>query len=137
MKSRSEHHASATGDAGYTLLEMLIVLSIIAVALAAAASLGTGPGARAQLRADAAALRDQAAMQRLSALARGTPVAWIPDPPEGARLDGCGGQDLPAELIFLPDGSARPATLCLTRGQAQARLTLDWLTGLLDVEEIP
>ncbi|MFV3128972.1 GspH/FimT family pseudopilin [Niveispirillum sp. KHB5.9] len=129
-------------QAGFTLLEMLVVLLLLGVATALVAprlSLG-----RAALDADARTLAMVLSDAREQAVLTGEPVTLalnLADP-------GWGGGNLPAtsslhvegdaELMadgvarirFLPDGSASGATIRLTgRGGGERRLRVDWLTG--------
>lgn len=127
------------GSAGFTLLEILVVLVILALGFAVVAGAvprrSTGLDLSTQTDALAGALR----AARAQAMAEDRPVVFaaLPDGqgwrldaavhvlPSGLRLSVAGG---PA-LLFEPDGSASGGVITLAvRGRAAA-LRVDWLTG--------
>ena len=135
--------------AGFTLVELLVVLTIIALAMAAVPALLTGlPSIRLRTAADdmVATLRElhQQAIRRgettelvLDPAAR---AYWMSTDPGLHRLP-----EIVAEIGFKPataapaggsisirffaDGSASGGTVLLKNGKHLAAVTVDWLTG--------
>lgn len=122
-------------QAGFTLLEMLVVLLLLGVATALVAPRLTAGGARLDgdtrlLASRLAAARDQAVRQGRAVeisldtrgLSQGTSLTLAGEVERGA--DGV------ARLRFLPDGSASGADIRLRgpRGGERA-IKVDWLTG--------
>lgn len=91
--------------AGFTLVELLLVLALLVVLAALAGPGLVGPWAGGKLRDSAGMVRNQAARARLAALRSGTPHGlWIE--PDGsavriAPLAQAAGSDLPAVSDFL------------------------------------
>ncbi len=126
-------------QAGFTLLEMLVVLLLLGIATALVAPrLGLGGAA---LDADARTLAIALTDAREQAVRTGMPVILTLDlTAPGANLPATdslsvtGDADLmqgtTARLLFLPDGSSSGAEIRLRgRGGGERRLHLDWLTG--------
>ncbi len=146
------HGASRRDDrraAGFTLMEMLVVLTIIALLTAVTpALLGHLPGMR--LKAADIAMADTLRQLRERAIRNGSETQMTVDPiarryvlssdavPHALptvveRLDiATNGQVRPAtvrRLRFFPDGSATGATIRLWHGNQSASIAIDWLTG--------
>jgi general secretion pathway protein H len=144
---------SADNGAGFTLLEVLIVLGIVALAVAALAPLaGLGRGAAdlggtvadlsAQLRAArSAAIRSNREAEIVldvtgrrywgtgAAAPRALPprIAWSLTSDSGEQAGGTG------RIRFFPDGSSTGGSIGLRDGGANARIAVDWLTGAINV----
>jgi general secretion pathway protein H len=138
---------------GFTLFELLVVLAIMALVaglLPQATAVVPGFRFRAAVRELAAGLR----LAQTRAVLGGEPVAILLDP--GARhwqASGEAPRHLPAaierleveiaglaedagtRLLFLPDGSARAATLRLAGGGRQAVLRIAWIGGRVSFDE--
>lgn len=111
--------------AGVSLLEMMVVLSILALVLSAAAwRLGTattGPN----LRSSALSVVAKVEAMRREAIETGSTVSLtVP----GADCQSKGD----VRLVYFRDGSVRGQDLCVRQGDQAVRLPLDHLTGLLD-----
>jgi general secretion pathway protein H len=139
---------------GYTLVELLVVVGLIAAALAVgAAAMRSGmPGA--QLRGAARELAAQLRYTRAQAIVTGTPQVFTLDartrewqapnrrhgtiPREiavvatGAKIE----QQHPDEVAirFFPEGAATGGRIVLKRGDAAWRLDVEWLTGQVDLQ---
>lgn len=138
---------SSTGSlkhpaAGFTLLELMVVLAILGLALAIVpANLMNATGAQA-LKADVRTLISGLRYARTRAIASNEPVALVIDP-HAAQLSIDGTQQIgtlsksttlgaanrPLAVQFYPDGGSSGGELLLSRGQDQYRVTINWLTG--------
>lgn len=134
---------------GFTLVEMLVVLTVIALAMTAAPAIMAGL-AGVRLRAAADEMTVQLRLARGLAMQRGAPVEVTFDlATRRYRLTGNdAAHALPsvvdavtvtpkerlqpgdiARLRFLPDGSAETARIALQHGSSQKTIVIDWLTG--------
>jgi general secretion pathway protein H len=138
---------------GFTLLELLLVLAIIAVAmLLGAGVLGRGmDGLR--LRSAANGIAAQLRFTRAQALATGEPQRFTIDPaahawqapkdrhgdvPARAAIVFTGAREAqPAEgqgaIVFFPDGASTGGRVRLQQGAAAWQVDVAWLTGQVAV----
>ncbi len=124
MTSRSE--------AGFTLLEMLVVIAVMGLALGLLAA--SGPPHDRWLQTQAAARRIAATMRqdRGLAIATGQAVAFTQPPLPGWL--GVTAQFPPGGLVFLPDGSSNGGRITLADGERQIAVSADWLTGRVSTD---
>jgi general secretion pathway protein H len=137
--------ARLPGSAGFTLVELVVVMLIIGIASAAAVLALPGGGDEVRRSADRLAARTLAA--RDLAILSGRPVrlmadetgisafiagpqGWLPAPlPGPARTALPAGQQLHVEpagaLAFDVTGLATPARLVIRKGEAAAAVTID------------
>ena len=142
--------------AGFTLLELLVVLALMGLMLALA--LNAGPprspalvvrAATDELAAALAGARAEAITtdRPTSFLLRLAPPAWRvgtgrlhPLPPALVlRLTSAAGVPSrrgTAGIVFAPDGSTTGGSLDLALAGQRARLTVDWLTGSIRIQTI-
>jgi general secretion pathway protein H len=138
--------ASIGHRAGFTLLELLVVLAVIALALTLAPPLArrspaTETRAAAVQAADllretrTSAVREGAAREVTLELAAGRLLAAdsILDLPDGVELgfrDPRGKASGPtARILFLADGSASGGTVELRTDELRIEIAVDWVTG--------
>jgi general secretion pathway protein H len=86
LAAGSKHRRRARGLGGFTLLELLVVLSIMALATVGV-GLSMRDGTQAQLERDAERLAALLESARAQSRASGVPVRWLALP-EGFRFDG-------------------------------------------------
>lgn len=120
--------------AGFSLLEMLVVLAILAIVLTATASLMRRPPDRIELRRHAAEMIDDAMAVRLIALNQGRQIKFSPAPKDTIALSDCSDREIAPIVTFLPDGSAAGGPICLRLNKTRIRVTIDRLTGLMAME---
>ena len=144
----------APREAGFTLIEMVATLAI--VALMAALAMPRWPQATSRPQVEALALRaaavlkaDRNAAVRLRAPVRtalnfsareivsgaGAGVVKIPADVgfDALVADACGGE----AIAFLPGGMSCGGSIALARPGAAYRVRVNWLTGGVDVVETP
>jgi len=110
-------------NAGFSLLEVLVVLGILSLTIAVFATSNRGPSPSLELKAHVSALQAEVAAARATAIIEGTTNTHAMAAPL------CPGSD--ATLTFFPDGTAQPADICLTVEPLDQRLRLDPLTAQL------
>ena len=130
---------------GFTLLEMLVVLAVLALIAAVSIPLLKQPP-RAQLAADAARVAAALRMTRSAAMAQnrqmdfaidtdrrtyGSPVIPVSgfDPRVEIALHGQQGATMRAGIRFFPSGRSTGADIRLRLQRAEARIKVMWATG--------
>jgi general secretion pathway protein H len=137
-------------EAGFTLLELLIVLGIMALAAGFAMPLATRPAGDATLTATARKLAADMRMARASAIRDNAERTltldlarrrfWVDGLTDASPIAGGividvvtvrAEQRSPSQgrLRFFPDGSATGGTVMLTGGGRSVTVKLDWMTG--------
>lgn len=150
MSARPPPPQERSGEAGFTLLELMVALTILALAMTVV-SMGVArrsPGFEARRAASeiAGLMRDA----RVSARELNQPVAVEFDP-EARRFEGPAGQriEIPESIeadmvssaaagrpavIFLPDGSSTGGAVTLRGPASTERVEVDWLTSRISRE---
>ena len=142
---------------GFTLLELLVVLAILAVVTTITIQPQWHRSDTAQLRSAGLALASDLRRARSQAITHNDVAVVQIDldhhrygrfglsgtydlprnmslsvaPPNGAVVQTSG----PAELRFWPDGTATGVTIVLALHHQRARVTVDWLTGNVSVSQ--
>ena len=112
LAAGSKHRRRRRGLGGFTLLELLVVLSIMALATVGV-GLSMRDGTQAQLERDAERLAALLESARAQSRASGVPVRWLALP-EGFRFDGLPSQHpLPTRWLDPSTGVRGPGHLVL------------------------
>ena len=112
LAAGSKHRRRARGLGGFTLLELLVVLSIMALATVGV-GLSMRDGTQAQLEREAERLAALLESARAQSRASGVPVRWLALP-EGFRFDGLPSQHpLPTRWLDPSTGVRGPGHLVL------------------------
>ena len=123
---------SRNKDSGFTLMEMLVVIAVMALILLLVT--GYGPPRSHRLEAQAAAQQVAQAMRaaRGRAIAQGQPVPFIlPHLPLWLTASI---QAPPGGIVFAPDGSASGGQVQLAGAGQDYAITADWLTGQVSID---
>lgn len=145
---------SAMRGGGFTLVEMLVVLAVLALVMALLPPLLEGGQGRAELAAAARELAESLRETRSLALRDGRTESFAVDGGAGTfragavgrlrhlpagvhlSLDRPGG-DAPAmagEIRFFADGSSSGGGLLLAQGGRRSHVAVDWLTGRVSLD---
>jgi len=138
-------------EAGFTLIEVLVVIVILGLAVALVAARGPARNAGLEARAAASDVVQTLRLGRSRAIAEDRPVAVTLDlPSHRMALDGLFREALPGWLPlaarmadgseprrpvfeFAPDGSATGGIIALGGGGRRILVSVDWLTGRVDI----
>ncbi len=138
------------GDAGFTLIEMMVVLGLIALTLGISLPAFWNSRGSAQLRPLTAQLAAELRMARATAIIQNRPVSFVFDPK--ARVYQVPGVSRPtslpasigltlttskelvrdsgsARLVFFPDGSSTGGKVTLFNRKESMTIQVEWLTG--------
>lgn len=154
MEGRAQGRIPACAPAGFTLLELLVVLGVLALVIAIALPHVPRRAEAAAVRAAASSVADGLRESRGLAIRGNGPVLFSLD--VAARrwtIQGGRSAELPQELAlaletdrrllqsreagairFFGDGSATGGRIVLSRGGVRATVTIDWLTGRVAVD---
>lgn len=149
-------HRRASGvssHAGFSLLEVLLVMLLIAAASVLAAAVVTGGFAGMRLRAEAKEIAAQLRYTRAHAIATGRPQRFLIDPaahtwlapndrrgdvPEKFGITFTGARETQpmrgvGAILFFPDGASTGGRVQLTAKKAAWNVDVAWLTGEVQV----
>jgi general secretion pathway protein H len=153
MTSRSE--PGATREAGFTLLEIIVVLAVLGLGLALIVGYRPPWSRGFDIRTTASEIAAQLRLARSEAIARNRDVSFEVDlPGRRYRSDAASPHALPAGLAielltvageqrgaaagirFHPDGSATGGRIVLADGVRRVAVGVDWLTGRVSVADL-
>jgi general secretion pathway protein H len=141
-------------EAGFTLLEMLVVLAVLGLVLGIVVSRGPSGSTVLDLKAQAGLITQALRNARGEAIATDRPVAFLLDAPSHRFQVGThapsplaaqmqvsmqavrAGEDQ-AKILFAPDGSTSGGRIALAQGQSHLLINVDWLTGRVSVTDAP
>jgi general secretion pathway protein H len=140
-------------EAGFTLLELLVVLVIIAVTTAIAMPKTRGDSSAMALRSAAVSIAAEFRGARADAIRTSTSQSvmidvarrtyWadgdgnthkIPAAVDVTAWTGNSGSTALAMLSFEPDGSSSGGKISLRAGKSKADVIVDWMTGATQIE---
>jgi general secretion pathway protein H len=141
-------------DAGFTLIELMVCLALVAAVFAMASPVFSRLQAGWSLRSAARDVADQMLQARGRAIDEGRPAEFAIDLATGAFAGGPGrSRHLPqgtaiamltvegerlgraaGAIRFFPDGSSTGGGLALTQGPDRIDVRVDWVTGRVTVE---
>ena len=139
--------------AGFTLIEVIVVLAILGLGLALLATRGPLRSAGTDLRAATGEVSQTLRLARARAIATDRAVVVALDPaantlrvgngpvrplPHGVAMEAAtvqGPAPGTAAIRFSPDGSASGGRITLSAGSRRAVVAVDWLTGRVSVGE--
>jgi general secretion pathway protein H len=141
-------------EAGFTLLEVVVVLAVLALGLGLLAARGPPRSPALEIRAAAGELAQALRLARARAIAGNQPVALTLDPARRSwRIDGAPERALPPALAlsiraagaaapgrlgairFAPDGSSTGGSVEISDGRRRIGLGVDWLSGRVSLAE--
>jgi general secretion pathway protein H len=123
MTSRSNLAATA----GFTLIEMLVVIAIMGLVLAMVTSFRQPRSQWLQNQTAARQISEALRDAHGQAIAEGHPVApLLPHLPATMAVSV---QAPPGGIVFAPDGSASGGRILLGNGASEIVVSVDWLTG--------
>jgi general secretion pathway protein H len=143
---------------GFTLLEIVLVMAIIALATVLAAAAMTGGFKGMQLKASAKEIASNLRYTRTQAIATGQPQRFVIDPvkhawqapnahhgaiPDKLGIEFTGAREAQVNgapssqgaIEFLPDGAATGGRIRLTAGTAAWDIDVAWLTGQVKLRQ--
>jgi general secretion pathway protein H len=140
---------SRTGDSGFTLVELLVVLAVIALLIVAAPTLVSAARPGLEGKAAARALAQDLNAARQAAIFSGDESQVTFDPGTGSYVAPGGKRHavprdfslafqpggLSNRIRFFPDGSSTGGTIVLGAGGHQHRVTAHWLSGRVSVDD--
>jgi general secretion pathway protein H len=145
----------ARAEAGFTLLEVVVVLAVLGLGLVLLAARGPPRSAALEVRAAAGELAQALRLARARAIARNAPAGLTLDVARRSwRVDGSPERVLPpafalsvraaatealgdrvGAIRFAPDGSSTGGWIEVSDGQRRVQVGVDWLSGRVTLAE--
>ncbi|MCQ8239507.1 GspH/FimT family pseudopilin [Rhizosaccharibacter radicis] len=131
-------------EAGFTLLEMIVVLAVLGLVLLVVLGRGAPHSPGLDCRLAARAVAQQLREARADSIATDRPVrVELAEGARSLRVDGREKRALPGAaaigagssraILFRPDGGSSGGAVVLAEGSVSARAEVDWLTGTVSV----
>lgn len=119
-------------DAGFTLLEMLVVIAVMGAALLLLTAFGPPRSHRLEARGAAQQVAEAMREARGRAIAQGhTVTVTLPRLPGWLAVSV---QAPPGGIVFAPDGSASGGQVVLDGDGQESVISTDWLTGGVHID---
>jgi general secretion pathway protein H len=155
MSRQAPHAVRPDLDSGFTLVEMLVVLAIMAIVAGSASSSFRNPRADEQIRPLAARLVAELRAARTLAISSNRDIAFAFDAATRSyKIDGIVTTAAvspsinvtlltakefvrdrsEAKIVFFADGSSTGGRLTLTQGNQSIPVLVPWLTGFAQIE---
>ena len=129
----TSHTNEKSGTAGFTLLEMIVVIAVMGLLLAMVADYGQPRSHWLETRAAAQRVAEAMQHTRGKAIETGQPVAVaLPHFPAWLNVTV---QTHRRGIVFEPDGSAIGGYVMLDENGRKIIVTADWLTGRVSVAD--
>jgi general secretion pathway protein H len=145
----------ARAEAGFTLLEVVVVLAVLGLGLVLLAARGPPRSAALEIRAAAGELAQALRLARPRAIAGNQPVGFTLDVARRSwGVDGSAERVLPpafalsiraaatetlgdrvGAIRFAPDGSSTGGWIGISDGRRQVQIGVDWLSGRVTLAE--
>ena len=149
MQTRTRNVCFSRASRGFSLLEILLVISLIATASVLAAMILTGGMQGMQLRSSSKEIASQLRYTRAQAIATGQPQRFVIDLrahrwqapngkhgkiPSALAVEFTGAREAQPRageggILFFPDGASTGGRVQLRAKQAVSRIDVAWLTG--------
>ncbi len=127
-----------TTEAGFTLLELLVVITVLALVSGLLVFRYGGGDAAATFERQVQAVRETLEAARAEAVLRGRlreiTVGQLSAVAPRLTISVVSDGDA-APIVFLPDGTASGGVLLLVGETARRKLAIDWLTGRSEIGE--
>lgn len=150
---RARGRAGGEADAGFTLIEVLVVFAVLGLVAGLVAARGPSRSAALDLRAASGEVARALRLARTRAIAGNAAVPVVLDPVEASVRVGDGpprrlaagiglsvvtaaGAGLPT-ILFAPDGSSSGGRVELAAGGRRVQVGVEWLTGRVVVADAP
>jgi general secretion pathway protein H len=145
---------SRAGDSGFTLLELLVVITVAGLLLGVVAPRMVDTVAHARLRSSAARIETLLRETRATAMRTSKPITVTIDAAQQTIVGSSKEFSLPhsekvlfepynrtqfeapaTSLKFLPDGSSNGGAIIVAGNLDRLRIDIDWLTGRISANE--